>query len=65
MYYSEHYTRSLRLIDFFLRLYLTLFFSLIPLYVYDDKSKSLIKTRRNISEMGTDINNLPLKIKEV
>ena len=55
----------MRLIDFYLRFYLTIFFSILPLYIYNDKSIELIKAKRDIDNMGIDIYSIGLKLNEV
>ncbi len=59
------YNRSLRVLDFFLKIYMTFFFSLVP-FVMKDNSKLIENmTKRDIKDFGKDIDDIGFDIIQV
>lgn len=59
------YSRKLRVLDFFLRIYLTFFFTLLPFYVTENSQLAELVDNRSISNRNKGVNELEATLKQV
>jgi len=63
--YSPYYARTLRVLDFFLSVYLSFFFTLLPFYYTDNSQLVEMAKNRSIQNRNKNINDVSAKIEQV
>ena len=63
--YSPYYGRTLRVMDFFLAIYLSFFFQLLPLYYTDNSELLDMAAERSIKNRNKRVGDLEVSIKQV
>jgi len=63
--YSPYYARTLRVLDFFLSIYLSFFFTLLPFYYSDNSQLVNMAENRSIQNRNKTVNDLDASIKQV
>ena len=59
------YSRKVRTMDFFLTIYLTFFFTLLPFYVSDNSQLADLAANRSIQNRNKSVNDLQVLLKQV
>ena len=63
--YDPIYNRKLRTMDFFLIIYLSFFFTLLPFYMTDNSQLIEMAANRSIHSRNKTVNDLQTSIKQV
>jgi hypothetical protein len=62
---SSKYSRKLRVLDIFLKIYMTFFFSLIPFVAMENNKFSKTVTNRNVTDLGRSLEETGFDIQQV
>ena len=63
--YHPGYGRTLRVMDYFLQIYLTFFFTFFRFYIFGNPKADSFKNNRTLANRGKNINNLNYTLEEV
>lgn len=63
--FNPFYPRTLRITDFFFSIHLSFFFSLMPIYIYDNPQLKELEATRNILNRKKRINDLAIMLYQV
>jgi len=63
--FNPFYPRILRITDFFFSIHLSFFFSLLPIYIYDNPQLKELEASRDIINRNKRINDLTIMVYQV
>lgn len=63
--YDPVYNRKIRVMDFFLIIYLSFFFTLLPFYMTDNSQLMELAANRSIQNRNKNVDDLNASIKQV